>query len=128
MHLPTVFRPREADRGWNTNRQLSHLTGAGVFEVARCDCFSSDLGRSDRVPVGRWKRHCIRRNRSQCRPCQNSAGRMVPLVLSGKPDEREGALLQEMILKGVENARFFTRKERSPKSPTAPESSISKIQ
>ena len=55
------------------------------------------------VPVGRWKRDCIRLYRNQCRLYQNSAGRIVPFVSLGKPRERKGALLQLTRLEGVKD-------------------------
>lgn len=55
------------------------------------------------VPVGRWKRDCIRLYRSQFRLYQNSAGRIVPFVSLGKLSERKGALLQLTRLEGVKD-------------------------
>lgn len=55
------------------------------------------------VPVGHWKRDCIRLYRNQCRLYQNSAGRIVPFVSFGKPRERKGALLQLTRLDGVKD-------------------------
>jgi len=53
------------------------------------------------VPVGHWKRYCIRLYRNQYRLYQNSAGRIVPFVSLGKLRERKGALLQLTRLEGV---------------------------
>jgi len=74
-----------------------------VLEVARCECFTSQAGRSDMEPAGRWKQHCIRLYRNQCWLYQNSAGRIVPFVSLGKPRERKGALLQLTRLEGVKD-------------------------
>lgn len=55
------------------------------------------------VPVGRWKRNCIRWYRNQCRLYQNSVGRIVPFVSLRKLRERKGALLQLTRLDGVKD-------------------------
>lgn len=55
------------------------------------------------VPVGHWKRDCIRLYRNQCRLYQNSAGHIVPFVSLWKLRERKGALLQLTRPEGVKD-------------------------
>ena len=69
--------------------------------MARCECFTSPAGRSCLVPAGPWEPHRIRPSRSRCRPGKKSAGLIVPLTSSGKPEEREGARLQSWDSKEV---------------------------
>src|SRR4029450_7696056 len=80
---------------------MNHATGAGVLGVARCECFTSQAGRSCLVPVGHWEPSRIRPSRSRGGQGKNSAGLIVPLASSGKPGEREGALLQSWDSKEV---------------------------
>src|SRR4029453_8765617 len=101
MHLPTVSSAREGCQGVGINGHMNHATGAGVLGVARCECFTSQAGRSCLVPVGHWEPSRIRPSRSRGRPGKKSAGLIVPLASSGKPGEREGALLQSWDSKEV---------------------------
>src|SRR5215475_3252308 len=110
------------------NGQTNHATGAGVLGVARCEGFTSQAGRSCRVPGGPWERQRIRRRRSRCRPGKKSAGLIVPSGSPGKLGEREGALLQSMVLKGVWDVRLPHGYQRSSTSPETAESPIPHIQ
>src|SRR5215471_14363986 len=107
---------------------MNHATGAGVLGVARCACFTSQAGRSCRVPGGPWERQRIRPSRSRCRPGKKSAGLIVPRVLPGKPGEREGALLQSMVLEGVWDVRLPHGYQRSRQRPETAESPLPHIQ
>ena len=83
------------------NGHGNRSSGAGVLGVARCACFTSQAGSSYLAPGGPWERQRLRRSRNRCRPGKKSAGLIVPFGLPGKLGEREGALLQSMVLKGV---------------------------
>jgi hypothetical protein len=58
------------------------------------------------VPGGHWERQRIRLRRHHCRPCQHSAGLIVPLVSPWQLGERDGALLQSWALEGVWDVRW----------------------
>src|SRR5262252_4758742 len=110
------------------NGQGNHATGAGVLGVARCACFTSQAGRSCRVSGGPWERQRIRRRRNRCRPAKKSAGLIVPSASPGKRGEREGALLQSVVLEGVWDVRLPHGYQRSSQRPETAESPIPHIQ
>src|SRR5882724_4959000 len=110
------------------NGQGNHASGAGVLGVARRDCFTFQAGRSCQVPGGHWERPRRRRRRSRCRPGKKSAWLIVPLGLPWKRGEREGALLQSMVLEGVWDVRLPHGYQRSRTRPATAESPLPHIQ
>src|SRR5919108_4712816 len=110
------------------NGQTNRSSGAGVLGAARCECFTSQAGRSCLVPGGHWERPRIRWNRSRGRPGKKSAGLIVPPASPGKLGEREGALLQSVVLEGVWDVRLPYGYQRSRQSPETAESPLSHIQ
>src|SRR5262249_25809658 len=102
--------------------------GAEVLGAARRECFTSQAGRSCRVPDGHWEQQRIRRRRSRCWPGKKSAGLIVPPGSPGKLGEREGALLQSVVLEGVWDVRLPYGYQRSSQSPETAESPIPRIQ
>ena len=97
------------------NGHRNHATGAGVLGVARCECFTSQAGRSCLVPAGHWERERIRPSRSHDRPGKKSAGLIVPVVAPGKLGEREGALLQSWDSKEVGRSDCHTARNGADK-------------
>src|SRR5215831_6343168 len=110
------------------NGQGTHASGAGVLGVARRDCFTFQAGSSGQVPGGLWERQRLRRSRSRCRPGKKSAGLLVPSASLWKLGEREGALLQSMVLEGVWDVRLPHGYQRSQQRPETAESPIPRIQ
>src|SRR5512145_717719 len=108
--------------------RTTHASGAGVLGVARCACCTSQAGRACRVPGGPWERQRIRPSRSRCRPGKKSAGLIVPSGSPGKRGEREGALLQSVVLEGVWDVRLPHGYQRSHTSPETAESPLPHIQ